>query len=180
MPRPCPDHAPRHRPHSRQSGPGSAQRAGRARGSMPRLALDSISRPRALPSSLSALACRAHLCMAPTGSGPDGPSSDRRKLAAVALALFARVASTPPDVEEDDDEPLRSQGSSATPVGDDDDVSAALFCCTTRDCCSPLGCSALSVTRGALLAAFFALRKNDICQIACPAPQVQRLDCCRS
>ena len=97
----------------------------------------------------------------------------------VALALFARVASTPPDVEDDDDEPLRSQGSSATPVGDDDDV-AAFGCRTTRDCCSPLGCSALSVTRGALLAAFFALRKNDICQIACPAPQVQRLDCCRS
>jgi hypothetical protein len=38
----------------------------------------------------------------------------------------------------------------------------------------------LSVTRGALLAPFFALRKNDICQIACPAPQMQRLDCCCS
>ena len=113
-------------------------------------------------------------CSAPAASSPTAAG------AVVVVALFARVASTPPDVEEDDDEPLRSQASSATPVGDDDDVSAAFGCRTTSDCCSPLGCSAFSVTRGALLAAFFALRKNDICQIACPAPQVQRLDCCRS
>ena len=112
-------------------------------------------------------------CSAPAPSSPPAAG-------VVVVALFARVASTPPDVEDDEDEPLRSQASSATPVGDDDDVSAAFGCRTTRDCCSPLGCSALSVTRGALLAAFFALRKNDICQIACPAPQVQRLDCCRS
>ncbi len=112
-------------------------------------------------------------CSAPAASSPPAAG-------VVVVALFARVASTPPDVEDDDDEPLRSQASSATPVGDDDDVSAAFGCRTTRDCCSPLGCSALSVTRGALLAALFALRKNDICQIACPAPQVQRLDCCRS
>ena len=112
-------------------------------------------------------------CSAPAPSSPPAAG-------VVVVALFARVASTPPDVEDDDDEPLRSQASSATPVGDDDDVSAAFGCRTTRDCCSPLGCSALSVTRGALLAAFFALRKNDICQIACPAPQVQRLDCCCS
>ena len=79
----------------------------------------------------------------------------------VALALFARVASTPPDVEDDDDELFRSQAASATPVGDDDEVSAA-FGCTTRDCCSPLGSSSSSVTRGALLAAFFALRENVI------------------
>ena len=96
-------------------------------------------------------------CSAPAPSSPPAAG-------VVVVALFARVASTPPDVEDDDDEPLRSQASSATPVGDDDDVSAAFGCRTTRDCCSPLGCSALSVTRGALLAAFFALRKNDICQ----------------
>ena len=96
-------------------------------------------------------------CSAPAASSPPGRRRRRR------VALFARVASTPPDVEDDDDEPLRSQASSATPVGDDDDVSAA-FGCTTRDCCSPLGSSSSSVTRGALLAAFFALREN-ICQI---------------
>ena len=77
----------------------------------------------------------------------------------VVVALFARVASTPPDVEDDDDEPLRSQASLVTPVGDDDEVSAAIGC-TTRECCSPLGSSSSSVTRGALLAAFFALREN--------------------
>ena len=79
-------------------------------------------------------------CSAPAASSP------RAAGVVVALALFARVASTPPDVE------------------DDVDVSAASGCCTTRECCSPLGSSALSVTRGALLAAFFALREN-ICEI---------------
>ena len=91
-------------------------------------------------------------CSAPAASSP-------RAAGVVALALFARVASTPPDVEDDDDEPLRSQASSATPVGDDDEVSAASGC-TTLECCSPLGSSSSSVTRGALLAAFFALREN--------------------
>ena len=94
-------------------------------------------------------------CSAPAASSP------RAAGVVVALALFARVASTPPDVEDDDDEPLRSQASLVTPVGDDDEVSAA-FGCTTRDCCSPLGSSSSSVTRGALLAAFFALRENVI------------------
>ena len=60
-------------------------------------------------------------------------------------------------------EPLRSQASLVTPVSDDDEVSAA-FGCKTRECCSPLGSSSSSVTRGALLAAFFALREN-ICEI---------------
>ena len=72
------------------------------------------------------------------------PRRQRRGPAAgvvVALALFARVASTPPD------------------VGDDDDVSAASGCCTTRDC-AHRSSSSSSVTRGALLAAFFALREN--------------------
>ena len=96
-------------------------------------------------------------CSAPAASSP------RAAGVVVALALFARVASTPPDVEDDDDEPLRSQASLVTPVGDDDEVSAASGC-TTRECCSPLGSSSSSVTRGALLAAFFALREN-ICEI---------------
>ena len=97
-------------------------------------------------------------CSAPAASSP------RAAGVVVALALFARVASTPPDVEDDDDEPLRSQPSSATPVGDDDDVSAASGCTTLECCASPLGSSSSSVTRGALLAAFFALREN-ICEI---------------
>ena len=96
-------------------------------------------------------------CSAPAASSPRAPAG------VVVVALFARVASTPPDVEDDDDEPLRSQPSSATPVGDDDDASAAIGC-TTLDCCARLGSSSSSVTRGALLAAFFALREN-ICEI---------------
>ena len=94
-------------------------------------------------------------CSAPAASSP------RAAGVVVALALFARVASTPPDVEDDVDELLRSQAASATPVGDDDDVSAA-FGCTSLDCCAPLLCSTSSSV--ALLAPFFALRKNDICQ----------------
>ena len=93
-------------------------------------------------------------CSAPAPSSPPAAG-------VVVVALFARVASTPPDVEDVDDEPLRSHASYATPVGDDDEVSAA-FGCTTRDCCSPLGSSSSSVTRGALLAAFFALREKVI------------------
>ena len=97
-------------------------------------------------------------CSAPAPSSPPAAG------VVVVVALFARVASTPPDVEDDDDEPLRSQAFSATPVGDDDEVSAASGCTTLECCASPLGSSSSSVTRGALLAAFFALREN-ICEI---------------
>ena len=97
-------------------------------------------------------------CSAPAASSP------RAAGVVVALALFARVASTPPDVEDDDDEPLRSQASSATPVGDDDEVSAACGCTTLDSCAALLASTSSSVTRGALLAAFFALREN-ICEI---------------